>query len=142
MPDKKDDAPWFSEGLQFSCQPGCRRCCGGSPGFVWVSEEEIARIAAHMKLSVKDFELSYIREMPSGRKSIRELRNYDCILLDEKGCSVYEARPQQCRTYPFWPELLDTQESWESETKRCPGINVGETHAAPKLIDILKSQKK
>ena len=41
------------------------------------------------------------------RRSIKE-KPYDdgfaCIFFDEKdkNCSVYELRPKQCRTFPFW----------------------------------------
>ena len=33
-----------------------------------------------------------------------------CIFLDKKKCSVYEARPIQCRTWPFWKENMNTKE--------------------------------
>ncbi len=135
---------WYDKGLNFSCVPGCRRCCGGSPGYVWVTDEEIAGIAQLMQLSLEAFERLYVRTINRGfeiRKSLKEQRNYDCILLDEKGCSVYAARPSQCRTYPFWPELLDTEADWESEKNRCPGLGNGELHPAPKLVEILNTQK-
>lgn len=136
------EAPWFAEGVRFSCVAGCRRCCGGAPGDVWVTEDEIAAIAAFMKLSVEDFERSYVRRYASGKPSLRERRNHDCILLDEKGCSVYSARPKQCRDYPFWPEVMDTPFAWLAERNRCPGIGEGELHDAPKIVDMLKTQKR
>jgi Fe-S-cluster containining protein len=45
-----------------------------------------------------------------------------CIFLGEDGkeCSIYEARPIQCRTYPFWPRLLENPESWEAEGVLAP----------------------
>ena len=142
-PALADSAPaWFAEGVRFTCQPGCRRCCGGAPGDVWVTEEELAAIAAYMKLTADEFERSYIRRYASGKASIRERRNGDCVLLDEKGCSVYPVRPKQCRDYPFWPEVLDTPFAWIAEMNRCPGIGQGELHEAPKLQDLLKSQRK
>lgn len=40
-----------------------------------------------------------------------------CIFLGEDGkqCSIYEARPVQCRTYPFWPRLITNQLGWDAE---------------------------
>ena len=39
-----------------------------------------------------------------------------CIFLDAAGqCGIYEARPVQCETYPFWPSLVEGVEEWESE---------------------------
>ncbi|MBI3829632.1 MAG: YkgJ family cysteine cluster protein [Planctomycetes bacterium] len=132
--------PWFAEGVRFTCQPGCRRCCGGAPGDVWVTEAEIAAIAEYMKLAPDEFERSYLRRYASGRASIRERSNGDCVLLDEKGCSVYPARPKQCRDYPFWPEVMATPFAWIAEMNRCPGIGDGELHEAPKIVDLLKTQ--
>ena len=39
--------PWFKDGLRFTCT-GCGDCCSGAPGFVWVSEEDIERLANHL----------------------------------------------------------------------------------------------
>ena len=39
-----------------------------------------------------------------------------CVFLDAFGkCSIYEVRPVQCSTYPFWPSLVDRREDWEDE---------------------------
>jgi Fe-S-cluster containining protein len=40
-------------------------------------------------------------------------------------CGIYEVRPQQCRTWPFWPELLRDKASWDRASERCPGMNKG-----------------
>ncbi len=50
-----------------------------------------------------------------------------CMLLSAKGkCSVYPVRPMQCRTYPFWSEILISEAKWNSEIERCEGIQQGE----------------
>ena len=43
-----------------------------------------------------------------------------CIFLDEttNQCQIYEARPAQCRTYPFWPSILLSPEKWNEECRR------------------------
>lgn len=52
-----------------------------------------------------------------------------CIFLkDSKLCSIYQVRPVQCSTYPWWPELL-TDAAWEDEATRCEGINHETAHA-------------
>ncbi len=140
--DMLADDPWYKRGVKFTCQSGCVRCCGGAPGDVFVSREEVNAIAAFMKLPLREFEDSYVRHYSSGLMSLTERRNGDCILLDPtKGCSVYDVRPQQCRDYPFWPEVMKSVFSWIKEADRCPGIQVGEVHEAPKIADLLKSQK-
>ena len=30
--------------------------------------------------------------------------------------SIYDVRPVQCSTYPFWPSLLKNKQSWEEES--------------------------
>ena len=137
----KSKKVWFQDGLRFSCIPGCRRCCGGAPGDVWVTEDEIQVIADHLKMDRESFELQYVRRYASGRVSLKERSNYDCILLDDHGCAVYPVRPKQCRDYPFWPELMKSKRAWSAEKKHCPGIDDGDLHAAPKITRILTSQQ-
>jgi uncharacterized protein len=38
---------------------------------------------------------------------------------------VHSVKPVQCRTYPFWPELVEHRDVWDYEAKKCPGINTG-----------------
>ena len=45
---------------------------------------------------------------------------YDCVFWNG-GCTVYAARPCQCRTYPFWPYMLLNSAAWENAAKDCPG---------------------
>ena len=38
------EQPWFQDGLHFECTQ-CGKCCTGEPGFVWVNDEEIDKLA-------------------------------------------------------------------------------------------------
>lgn len=119
-----EPGPWYVEGLRFACQ-ACGQCCGGAPGYVWVDEEELAELAAHRGLSPDEFRRQYTRRLWRGR-SLKEKHNYDCILLDEGGrCLAYEARPTQCRTWPFWPSNLESPDAWNESARRCPGMGKG-----------------
>ncbi len=43
--------------------------------------------------------------------------NGACIFLTPSGsCSIYDVRPVQCSTYPFWPSLLKSKETWNEES--------------------------
>ncbi|MCB1114461.1 MAG: YkgJ family cysteine cluster protein [Chlamydiia bacterium] len=128
--------PWYKDGLRFKCT-GCGGCCTGFPGYVFVSDEEIIKMAEHLKLSVKEFGRLYLRQDASGRLSLKELsKTYDCVFLrDKKRCSIYEVRPKQCRTFPFWPEALSSPEAWEETARYCEGINP----QAPKVpLEVIK----
>lgn len=133
---------WFDGGVKFTCQSGCVRCCGGAPGDVFVSHEEIDAIAAFLKVPVSEFEHEHVRHYSSGKMSLRERRNGDCVMLNPAGtgCSIYETRPKQCRDYPFWTDVMKSHFAWLREAQRCPGIGIGDEHAAPKIAEILRSQ--
>lgn len=116
------DAVWYKDGLNFSCT-GCGGCCTGAPGYVWLNLDEIEALAKRKELSLNDFVARYTRRV-AGRYSLLEKPNsYDCVFLDGKACTVYEARPTQCRTFPWWPQNLSTPESWLNVAKDCEGIN-------------------
>ncbi|MCY3020585.1 MAG: YkgJ family cysteine cluster protein [Planctomycetota bacterium] len=131
-------APWFGNGLRFSCVAGCLRCCTGAPGDVLISPEELRRIAAHLGLPAEEFEAGCVRHYSSGKISLTERSNGDCVLLNNQGCSVYAVRPRQCRDYPFWPEIVRSPRTWQREARRCPGINAGELHAASRIMELLQ----
>ena len=38
---------------------------------------------------------------------------------------MYDARPTQCRTYPFWRENMLTPHDWQAEGARCEGVAAG-----------------
>eukprot|EP01031_Cornospumella_fuschlensis_P022540 gene22540-27509_t len=47
-----------------------------------------------------------------------EIKTEGCIFLsdaDAKTCTIYEERPLQCRTYPFWPSLMRSDAAWQEE---------------------------
>jgi Fe-S-cluster containining protein len=52
--------------------------------------------------------------------------SYDCVFWGEGGCGVYEDRPIQCSTYPFWPSIMESEAAWRDEARWCPGIGRGE----------------
>lgn len=115
---------WFKQGLPFKCTE-CGKCCTGPTGYVWVSEDEMLEIATHLGLSFDDFTKKYIRQVGE-RFSLVERKSgsdYECVFLRGKRCTIYEARPKQCKTFPWWPQNLESQESWKEVAKECEGIN-------------------
>lgn len=113
--------PWYKQGLNFKCTE-CGQCCTGSPGHVWVSDDEIQKMADYLKISVKDFNMRYIRRV-NGKLALVEMsKNYDCIFLKDRKCSLYTVRPKQCRTFPWWPQNLSSKEAWDEAALYCEGI--------------------
>jgi hypothetical protein len=124
---------WYKYGLLFSCRR-CGQCCRGEPGYVWVTEAEISRMAAALQLDLVDFTRRFLRKI-GDRQSLIELSNGDCVFYSN-GCAVYAARPVQCRTFPFWPNYLSSPETWGQAAQRCPGVGSGTRHS-PEQIDAL-----
>lgn len=80
-------------------------------------------LAAFLKLSLKEFICKYIRRVGQRYSLIESRKTYDCVFLKDKKCQVYGARPLQCRTYPWWPQNLRSQHSWEETSQVCEGIH-------------------
>jgi len=134
--DGSTDQPWYAEGLQFKCT-GCGDCCTGGPGYVWVNQAEIDALATRLGISVAEFEKLYVRHV-GVRRTLKELKNYDCVFLDgaTRRCTVYEDRPRQCRTWPFWDSNLRTPEAWEAACEACPGSGKGKLYS----LEVIQEQ--
>lgn len=122
-----DTKKWYDKGLNFGCER-CSFCCGKTPGFVFLSKSDRKRLYEFLKISEEEFLEKYCRKVTyyGGKEvyALIELKNHDCILWN-KGCSCYEARPVQCRTYPFWSWVVSDKETWDDVAKDCPGMNKG-----------------
>jgi Fe-S-cluster containining protein len=127
--------PWFKDGLRFTCT-GCGDCCSGAPGYVWVSDEDIERLAAHVGLDVDTFERRYVRRVGI-RRSLIEYSDGDCVFFDPKqrNCSVYMARPLQCRTWPFWDSNIKSEAAWKHTCKVCPGSGQGTLYTVEQILE-------
>ena len=123
------DQPWYHQGLRFECSQ-CGDCCTGAPGFVWVNQEEIAALAAAIHLEVDEFERKYVRKV-GARRSLVEFPNGDCVFFDGQArkCTVYDARPRQCKTWPFWDSNLATPADWKHTCQVCPGSGQGKLYS-------------
>lgn len=119
---QSNSLPWYHEGLRFECTQ-CGQCCTGAPGAVWVSDEEIMKLRDLLKIDQETLEKRYLRKI-AGLWALQEKSpNYDCIFLEGKKCTAYQARPLQCRTFPFWPGSVQSKESWKHAAQYCEGIN-------------------
>ncbi len=125
--------PWYADGLRFECTQ-CGDCCSGEPGYVWVDDGEIQAMAENLKMSIDDFKSEYIREV-GGSYSLTEYSDGDCILLDRetRKCKVYDGRPIQCRTWPFWDSTLDKKRDWKETCEVCPGAGKGRLYTLEEI---------
>ena len=129
-------SPWYGDGLRFGCTR-CGRCCT-IPGYVWVDDEEIARLADRLGLGPDDFGRRYLRRVGS-RFSLVEKNRHQCVFWSpEDGCAVYQDRPRQCRTFPFWPENVETPDDWQAVVEDCPGAGRGRLYGHEEIVALGK----
>ena len=132
MSSTDTERPWYDDGLAFTCTR-CGACCTGAPGYVWVNDEEIARLAEFRGETPDQFGGKFLRRV-SGRISLLEKPGGDCIFWDTQvGCTVYPARPAQCQTWPFWPENIETPEDWDGVQGTCPGAGQGRLYSIEEI---------
>jgi hypothetical protein len=125
------DEKWYQGGLRFTCTQ-CGNCCTGAPGYVWVSREEIARIAAFLERPDDWLPGDMLRRV-GFKYSLTERSNGDCVFLTKtadgkRTCGIYPVRPLQCRTWPFWNQNLRSPSTWAEAAEHCPGMNNGQYH--------------
>ena len=112
--------------LRFECT-GCGACCtGGTDHYVEVSAAEREAIRKLLGLSPAWFRRRYLEPVEDNTLGIRLNPDGRCPFLNAEGrCRVYPVRPRQCRTYPWWPELIEHRSDWQAEARRCEGMNRG-----------------
>lgn len=119
-------------GLRFGCTM-CGNCCSGPPGFVLFTEAEGRAIAARLGVSYERFLEKFTEDTERGRSiiDVERGRGFDCVFLDRSSvpgkavCGIYEERPRQCRTWPFWPGMLASRDRWVRAKGMCPGLDSG-----------------
>ena len=125
--------------MRFSCQPGCTRCCT-QDGWVYLSVEDVPRLAAFLGMSAGEFQDQYLY---STKYTLRLRRHQGkCPFLGVEGCSVHPVKPTQCRFFPFWPELIEDKKELEAAARWCPGIGKGDLVSVQSLTDSAREMRK
>lgn len=128
-------------GVRFECQ-GSGRCCvsRGGYGFVYLSKEDRRALAKQLNLTTSQFTRRYCTKT-EGWFHLRE-QGKDCVFLEGSRCRVYEARPTQCRTWPFWPENMNAR-AWNRDVlKFCPGVGKGKWYSPQEISALVKQDEK
>jgi Fe-S-cluster containining protein len=127
---------FWEKGIRFECQ-GSGGCCvsRGEYGFVYLSLKDRQRFAQFFNITTTMFTQRYCTKT-DGWFHLNEFTN-QCQFLKENRCTVYSARPNQCRTWPFWPENMNVK-TWNKEiASYCPGVGKGKLYTKEEIEEQL-----
>jgi Fe-S-cluster containining protein len=149
----------LENGIEFSCQM-CGACCRGfKEGEVYLYPDDIARLAKLLNLTSKarlrKFAKEYLKVVndsffwkdpdASRGKTYRYKTlgfkftgdDEHCDFLKDNKCTIHEARPFQCRCFPFWQMLVSSSKNLVNYSKKCPGLKVlkGKRYTREEILD-------
>lgn len=135
--------------MKFKCLDTCGgKCCtlnwDGRAGFVFLTKEDRERISKFLGVGDLEFasrgafHFTRFSGKPTNQWFLNQSKNKTCGFLIEGKCSIYEARPTQCRTFPFWPENIMTMSSLKEV---CPGIGEGENQDPKIVLEQIRADK-
>ncbi len=136
------DTSWWKNGVRFECQASGKCCTSrGEFGYVYLTPEDREKMADFFGVTAEEFTAKYCEKSPGGIWALKEIKERpDCQFLKLGKCTVYEARPTQCRTWPFWPEMMNAK-SWNQEVVNyCPGVGKGRLIPAAEIEKTLREQ--
>jgi Fe-S-cluster containining protein len=111
---------------------------------VYLTEGDLVRAARFTGMRPKAFEKKYVYRTKN-QVRFRKPREKQCPFLittgDHRGCSIHPAKPTQCRTFPFWPELVENPVSWKATARYCPGIGKGELIQIGTAMEMAEEQR-
>lgn len=120
--------------LRFKCTQ-CGKCCTlrEEYGHVYLSRTEQEALAKLHEITLRSFRRRFTFTDEYGWTQLKAggERGEHCIFLDTEtqGCNVYEARPVQCRTFPFWREFVK-KDGWSDEVREmCEGTGQGRLYS-------------
>ncbi len=130
---------FYEDGLRFECT-GCGDCCRFSEAAVFVTDEEVRAIAGFLEMTEEKFRSRYV----DPDKTPQQLNNptEDCIFLntDTMKCRIYDVRPSQCRTFPFWGEIIKSKYRWKYIKTQCKGVDQGRLYTYEEIRNIARNR--
>ena len=143
----------------------CGDCCRGfKEGEVYLYKEDILTLATHLnlngKVGLRKFARDYIKvindsffwkEPGAEKRKTYKFKTLGfrffgederCHFLKDNGCTVHNARPFQCRCFPFWKMMVSSRKNFVSYSKKCPGLRAlkGKFYPKKEIIEWARSE--
>ncbi|PAF50507.1 YkgJ family cysteine cluster protein [Helicobacter sp. 13S00477-4] len=118
--------PDFDFGFDGSeCEPCGGKCCTGESGYIFASIDELLCVSDFLNIPFDEFTQKYVKKV-GYRFSFLEKKSMEgiaCIFFDDlsKKCLIYEVRPEQCKSFPFW-QSYKTDRVSEGEIEKLCGL--------------------
>lgn len=138
-------APWYAAtgGVHFRCTQ-CGKCCA-RPGYIEVLPEEADALADRYRKGASPQDLEgelWLWDPESVAWTITVPEGGHCPFLVDGLCSVHDVKPLQCRTYPFWPEIVGRAKTWKEEARYCEGISDdGDLYTPSRIAQLLDEER-
>ncbi|QCD45134.1 YkgJ family cysteine cluster protein [Campylobacter mucosalis] len=118
---KQDGFEWVFD--PSFCDECGGKCCTGESGIIWINDSEIKALCEYLEFDEQEFKDKFLFTY-KGKFSIKETPYKDgfaCVFFDKeaKNCSIYEFRPAQCRSFPFWEHFKTNLQELKEE---CIGV--------------------
>ena len=133
---------WWHKGVQFECQ-GSGQCCvsRGEYGYVFMTLQDRRNMAKLLGMKTAAFTRKHCDKLGPAYHLKEDPKRIECQFLDKNRCKVYHARPTQCRTWPFWPEVMNAK-TWKKEVASyCPGVGKGPIRSREEIEKQMKLQQ-
>lgn len=160
----------LEKGVYFTCQM-CGKCCQGmKEGEIYLYQEDIENLSSFLgyegEKGLKEFGKKYVSikrhsyywKAPNksrGRTyyidvlALKLIGNTEeCQFLVDNECTVYKARPFQCRSFPIgWKMLMTVRKKFLAYARKCPGLklsrkNQGNFHSREQMDKLMEKEEK
>lgn len=65
------------------------------------------------------------------------------LLTEDRKCSVHPVKPSQCKTWPFWSDMIEDAQVWEAAKSYCPGLDAkgGTLYSKRDILEIARQKR-
>jgi uncharacterized protein len=100
----------------------CSQCCSGE-GAIYFSVDQAPPAARELGLDLAEFLDRYCGPVEDRGYPVLCDQRGICRLLGPQGCLVHSCKPDICRRWPFFENILTRESAFDEAKLACPGID-------------------